>query len=324
MINTNSNFRKLDVKEVEILIKNNCSADNWNNVNVKEGFNTNCYNAVIFSGEIYLGKTDSKIELEAGILVQTGIYNARIHNCSIGDNSYIKNINQYIANYNIGNNVTICNVDKIIVTEESTFGNGTPISVLNETGGRDVLMYDELSSHIAYILAMYRNDKELIEKIEKMIISHSNTIKSTQGKIGDNVHIDNTRLIENVKIGNGAFIEGASNLENGSINSTDSAKVYIGDYVIAKDFIINSATKITEGAMIDKTFIGQGCSMGKQYSTENCLFFANCMGMHGEACAIFAGPYTVTHHKSTLLIAGMFSFMNAGSGSNQSNHMYKL
>ena len=38
----------------------------------------------------------------------------------------------------------------------------------------------------------------------------------------------------------------------------------------------------------------------------------------------FAGPYKVTHHKSTLLIAGMFSFMNAGSGSNQSNHMYKL
>ena len=32
----------------------------------------------------------------------------------------------------------------------------------------------------------------------------------------------------------------------------------------------------------------------------------------------------MTHHKSTLLIAGMFSFMNAGSGSNQSNHMYKL
>ena len=29
-------------------------------------------------------------------------------------------------------------------------------------------------------------------------------------------------------------------------------------------------------------------------------------------------------HKSSLLIAGMFSFLNAGSGSNQSNHMYKL
>ena len=64
--------------------------------------------------------------------------------------------------------------------------------------------------------------------------------------------------------------------------------------------------------------------MGHNYSASDSLFFSNCQGENGEACAIFAGPYTVTHHKSTLLIAGMFSFMNAGSGSNQSNHLYKL
>ena len=62
--------------------------------------------------------------------------------------------------------------------------------------------------------------------------------------------------------------------------------------------------------------------MDKHYSAEHSVFFANSQGFNGEACSIFAGPYTVTHHKSTLLIAGMFSFMNAGSGSNQSNHMY--
>jgi hypothetical protein len=70
--------------------------------------------------------------------------------------------------------------------------------------------------------------------------------------------------------------------------------------------------------------VGQGCILDKQYSAVNSLFFANCQGFHGEASSVFAGPYTVTHHKSTLLIAGMFSFLNAGSGSNQSNHMYKL
>jgi hypothetical protein len=64
--------------------------------------------------------------------------------------------------------------------------------------------------------------------------------------------------------------------------------------------------------------------MGKQYSAENSAFFANCEAFHGEGCSIFAGPYTVTHHKSTLLIASLFSFFNAGSGTNQSNHMYKL
>jgi hypothetical protein len=52
--------------------------------------------------------------------------------------------------------------------------------------------------------------------------------------------------------------------------------------------------------------------------------FANSEAFHGEGLAMFAGPYTVTHHKSTLMIAGLFSFFNAGSGTNQSNHLYKL
>ncbi|TSA53621.1 MAG: DUF4954 family protein [Planctomycetaceae bacterium] len=81
---------------------------------------------------------------------------------------------------------------------------------------------------------------------------------------------------------------------------------------------------MTDGAIIEKCFVGQGTVLSRQYSAENSVFFANCGGFHGEACAIFAGPYTVTHHKSTLLIAGLFSFLNAGSGTNQSNHMYKF
>ena len=321
---TNNLYRKLSQEEITIMQSHNCWADDWNNINVKDKFNPNSYNIVRFSGDIYLGATSSKIELEAGISIGTGIFNAKIHNCSVGDDSYISNVNQHIANYDIGNKVVISNIDKIQVVGETTFGNGTKVSVLNETGGRDVVIYDNMSSHVAYLLAMYRNDSVLIERLESMIADYVATVKSTRGTIGNNVNISNTRIIENTKIGNGAQICGASRLVNGSVNSTDIAKVVIGDYVIAKDFIISSATKIIDGAIIDKTFVGQGCEMGKQYSAENSLFFANCVGMHGEACSIFAGPYTVTHHKSTLLIAAMYSFMNAGSGSNQSNHMYKL
>jgi hypothetical protein len=85
-----------------------------------------------------------------------------------------------------------------------------------------------------------------------------------------------------------------------------------------------SGSKIDSGAILSSTFVGQGVQMGKQFSAENSAFFANCEAFHSEACSIFAGPYTVTHHRSTLLIAGLFSFFNAGSGTNQSNHMYKL
>ncbi len=94
--------------------------------------------------------------------------------------------------------------------------------------------------------------------------------------------------------------------------------------VIAKKFIVLSGSRVDGGAILDKSFVGQGVKMGKQFSAENSVFFANCEAFHGEACSLFAGPYTVTHHKSTLMIASLVSFFNAGSGTNQSNHMYKL
>ena len=130
--------------------------------------------------------------------------------------------------------------------------------------------------------------------------------------------------IVNVKIGDRARIKGVSRLRNGTIISCPEAPVSIGMNVIADDFIIESGSEISDGVMLTRCFVGQACVLGHSYSASDSLFFSNCQGENGEACALFAGPYTVTHHKSTLLIAGLFSFMNAGSGSNQSNHMYKL
>lgn len=94
--------------------------------------------------------------------------------------------------------------------------------------------------------------------------------------------------------------------------------------MIADDFIVQDGSSIEDCTRITRCYVGQSCDLGHGYSASDSLFFCNCQEENGEACAVFAGPFTVTHHKSTLLIAGMFSFMNAGSGSNQSNHMYKL
>ena len=85
-----------------------------------------------------------------------------------------------------------------------------------------------------------------------------------------------------------------------------------------------SGARVEDGAVVHLLFVGQASSLSHLFSAHDSLFFANCACENGEAAAIFGGPYTVTMHKSSLLIAGMFSFLNAGSGSNQSNHMYKL
>ncbi len=125
-----------------------------------------CVN-VIFSGDIRLGVFDKPFIDESGVSIPSGILNARLHNCTIGSNVIINNIGDYIANYKIEDNVVIKNCGKIRTEGVSTFGNGTSVNVLNETGGRAVKIWDRLSAHEAYIIALYRHRLEAVRIIEK-------------------------------------------------------------------------------------------------------------------------------------------------------------
>ncbi len=316
--------RPLTTNEIAFLQANNCTAEDWGKIEVHTAFQPDHLSKVHFSGTIRLGLFEKTIELPGGVEVHSGLRNVHLHNCRLGDNVFIENVQNYIANYNIGDDVLIRNLDVMYVEGKSCFGNGVEVAVLNEMGGREVMINDKLTAHLAYILALYRHRPELIKRLQLMIRFYADKHASETGEIGNNVQIVNAGLIRNVKIGNAARIDGACRLENGSINSNESDPVHIGYNVIAEDFIICSGSHVVDGTMLTRCFVGQACHLGHTYSASDSLFFSNCQGENGEACAIFAGPYTVTHHKSTLLIAGMFSFMNAGSGSNQSNHMYKL
>ena len=317
-------YLKLTAEQIAALEAQSCRCENWSEVTVAEDFNPKYVRNVNFSGQIRLGSFNKIFTLAGGIKKHSGIYHATLHNVIVGDDCMIEHIRNYIANYIIGDGSYIENVTDLITYGETSFGNGTKVSVLNETGGREVAIHEHLSSHEAYITALYRHDQKLIESLNDLVSKYVESSKSSFGVIGKNVEILDAMHIVNVKIGDNARIKGASRLRNGSIVSCAEAPVYIGMNVIADDFIVESGSSITDGVSLTRCFVGQACILGHGYSASDSLFFSNCQGENGEACALFAGPYTVTHHKSTLLIAGMFSFMNAGSGSNQSNHMYKL
>jgi carbonic anhydrase/acetyltransferase-like protein (isoleucine patch superfamily) len=319
-----NNFRNLKQTEVDVLTNQRCTATNWETIFIKASTDISRIKNVSFSGVIKLGLLNGENEAFGGVVRPNGIYNSRIHNCEIGDNPFITNVQNYIANYRIGKNVIIDNVGHIAVSEISSFGNGTKVEAINEGGGREIPIYDNLSAQTAYLLSLYRHRNELISHLKEMIHNYTESVTSDTGTIGDSVKILNCRSIKNVNIGEHAKLEGLVSLKNGSINSYKEAPVYIGSGVMAENFIISSDTTVDNATILSNCFVGQGCTLDKHYSAEHSVFFANSQGFNGEACSIFAGPYTVTHHKSTLLIAGMFSFMNAGSGSNQSNHMYKL
>ena len=317
-------YKKLTPEEIDMLVSAGCKAEEWDRVKTSAPETLKYIKNVRFSGDVCFGRFETAITLPGGLKKHSGLRNVTLHNVTVGDNTLVENITDYIANYNIGSDCYIENVDLLYNDGKNRFGNGIEVSVLNETGGREVKIYDRLSAQTAYILAMYRHQPEVVAAIDRMIDDYAASIENERGTIGDNVKIRNTKVIHGVRIGDCANISGTSRLRNGSINSNAQAPVRIGHGVIADDFIICSGSKVEDNTTLTRCFVGQCCILGHGYSASDSLFFSNCQGENGEACAIFAGPFTVTHHKSTLLIAGMFSFMNAGSGSNQSNHMYKL
>jgi NDP-sugar pyrophosphorylase family protein len=317
------NYRKLDESEIQQLIQQDCQADDWKSIDVTSEFLPDNIHQVSFSGQIKLGRFDSMIEIDPGVYRPTGLRNVFIKDCIIKDNVYIADVRRLI-NYRIEDNVVIQNVDCLIVSGDTTFSNGLEVVVLNESGGREVPIFDQLTSQIAYLLATVRHDLDFIGNLKNFIQVYSLSKKSKSGLINKQSIISDCGPIRNVTIGSHARISGASELTEGTIVSNKNAPTIIGSGITANSFIVLSGSKITNGALLEKTFVGQGVQVGRQFSAENTLIFANSECFHSEACSIFAGPYTVTHHKSTLLIAAMFSFYNAGSGSNQSNHMYKL
>ena len=243
---------------------------------------------------------------------------------SIGSGAEIINVPGGLCDIRIGDNVRIGNVARISRSPEASFGVGTDIDVLDETGHSIVRIYPGISAQIATLCA--RMPEYARAKLFPLIDSHIASLEHDMPEIGDNVTIIDSGVISDVRIWSGVRIEGAARLHNGSIvgNSTSGPQAtFVGHGVDAENFIIEDAT-VKGGCLLRNTYAGQGVVLDKGFTSHDSLFFANCSMENGEACAVLAGPYTVSMHKSTLLIGCQTSFMNAGSATNMSNHMYKL
>ncbi|MFC1476827.1 DUF4954 family protein, partial [Fibrobacterota bacterium] len=317
-------FLLLTKEQIKILEKNGCRSDSWDNVRVSAEFDPNRVLYTVFEGEVQVGSLKGNVILLNGMECQSEIRNACLRDVTIGDNCRISQVNGRLINLKIEDNVLIENVGTIVCTGNTTFGNGHEICPLNEGGGRELKITEKTSAQVAYLSVMYRQEKKFITNLDTIAESFAGTRQSDKAAIGKNSCITNCQSIENVFIGPYAVVDGAASLKNGTVVSSEEAPSAVGKGVIAENFIFQKGSSVKDGAMVSETLIGEGTAVGKQFSSENSLFFSNSECFHSEACSVFAGPYSVTHHRSTLLIAGYFSFYNAGSGTNQSNHMYKL
>ena len=294
MNETISNFRNLTEEEIDILKKQGCLAENWNAIYISPKLDITKLIHVFFKDELYIHEGVKLRNIPGGI-----------GGCVVNKDAIIENVASIEFDY------------------ESTHAVGTLVSVLDETGSRAVPIFPGLSSQLAVIMA---RKPEWLHKISEKSLGEFLKSKLTPSELGEKCVIKNCGTLRNVFIDREVVVEGASRLLNGSIiNNAEQGKCfsYIGNEVEAENFILEDG-KLESKCHIVNCYIGQGAEIGSGFSAHDSLFFANCSFENGEAHSLLAGPFTVSMHKGTLLIGCQTSFMNAGSSSNQSNHMYKL
>ena len=242
---------------------------------------------------------------------------------SADDIANIRNV-RFEGEVHLGTGVRLENIGIIRTTDGATFGENVLVSVKNEAGDGNVVLFSALSSQLAALMMRYSGDAELFGRLRRMVTAYVAVHSPACTTIGKDVSIFDCRELTNVSIGDGCELSGVSRLVDCTLAPTPDATINVGDDVICENVIMQAGATVVDGAKLYDTFVGEACHIGRGFTSENSLFFANSYMDNGEACAALCGPFTVSHHKSTLLIGGEHSFYNAGSNTNFSNHAYKL
>ena len=215
-------YRKLRAEEIKVLEKNANSSDNWSNVLVSDAFNPKLVKNCSFFGLVRIGKLESYLAEFNNLRLPIGLYNSTIISCDIGDNVVIDNVN-FMSHYIVGNEVMLVNVNELVTTDHSKFGNGVLkvgeresvriwLEICNENAGRSVLPFNGMLAADAWLWSKYRDDEKLLLKFKEFTDSRFDTRRGYYGKIGDRTVIKNCKIIKDVWIGSDAYLKGANKI----------------------------------------------------------------------------------------------------------------
>ena len=250
-----SEFRKLTSAEIVALEAAGNSAADWGCVEVARDFAPAQCRASRFEGFVRIGRG-------------TGVYASTVRNYRLGDEALIEN------------------VTALECRRRSAFGNGVLVAAMNECAGRTVPLYDGLTAQIAYVMAVYRHRRLTVETLGRMIADYAAARASAVGSVGRGARVVGARFVREVHVGEGAVVDGAALLENGTL----CPGAFVGVDVKARDFIMAEGARVDNGTIVEGCCVGEGCVRDKAFTATQSLFFANSHCECGEAAAVFAGP----------------------------------
>lgn len=327
-------YRQLSAYEIEVLVRNRNTSDNWNNILVSDAFNPELVQNCKFYGLVRIGKLEPFYLEFHNLRRPVGLYNSTIISCDFGDNIVVDNVN-YISHYITGSEVILVNINEIATTDHAKFGNGILkegeteniriwLEVCNENGGRRIIPFDGMLPGDAWLWTQYRDDEVLQNKLKEFTQKRFDTRRGYYGVIGNRTVIKNCRILKDVNIGTDAYLKGANKIKNVTINSSAEAKTQVGEGcelvngiigygcrmfygVKAVRFFLASHSQLKYGARLINSYLGDN-------STISCCEVLNSL--------IF--PAHEQHHNNSFLCAALVqgqSNMAAGAtiGSNHNS-----
>lgn len=327
-------YRNLSAREIESLVNNRNTSDNWNNILVSEKFNAKLVRDCQFFGVIRIGELEEAYLEYHDLKLPVGLYNSKIISCDFGDNVAIENVN-YISHYQIGTESAILNVNEMACSPHAKFGNGILkegedesvrvwMEVCNENGGRKVLPFDGLLPGDAYLWSKYRADNELQQRFIDFTAKKFDGRRGYYGQVGEGTIIKHCKIIKDVKVGDFAYVKGANKLKNLTINSSSKAQTQIGEGVELVNGIVGYGCKVFYGVKAVRFVMGTNSHLKYGARLINSYLGDNATISCCEVLNSLIYPGHEQHHNNSFLCAATImgqSNMAAGAtiGSNHNS-----
>jgi Domain of unknown function (DUF4954) len=327
-------YRKLSALEIEVLVRNRNTSDDWNNILVSSSFNAELVKNCKFFGLVRIGKLEPFYLEFHNLRMPVGLYNSTIISCDFGDNVCIDNVN-YLSHYIIGNDVMIANVNELACTDHAKFGNGIIkegelesvrvwMELSNENGGRSVLPFNGMLPGDAYLWSKYRDDDALLQKFKDFTEKRFDKMRGYYGKVGDRTVIKNCKIIKDVWVGTDAYFKGANKLKNLTVNSDEERTSQIGEGCELVNGIVGFGCRIFYGAKAVRFIMASHCQLKYGARLINSYLGNNSTISCCEVLNSLIFPAHEQHHNNSFLCAAVVmgqSNMAAGAtvGSNHNS-----
>jgi len=315
VITPKSGWRNLRSDEIEQLVKNDNTADNWDELFVTDEFEPNQIKNTRFYGLVRIGRMQNVIVQHHDLRLPSGITNSLIISCDIGDDVAIHNAH-YLAHFIIGDRCILFNIEEMHTTDHAKFGNGilkegepekirTWLDLMNETGCRKVLPFDGMITADAYLWAKYVDDKPLQENLKKITQNSMDNHHGYYGTVGKHTVIKNSSILKDVKIGAHCYIKGANKLKNLTINSSEEEQTQIGEGVELVNGIIGYGCHIFYGCKAVKFILGNNSSLKYGARLIHSFLGDNSTISCCEVLNNLIFPAHEQHHNNSFLVASV-------------------